>query len=528
MLSCCSVFSSKADTITKGTLDYASGSNALRSSKDPSAPEIRCTPLSVSSLTATPTRHCDSAEVRNPSKCSIQGLMGTVGLNVKDDFVESVAPHKNEEISRWPLALGADALLPEISGHTSPSGKGVEKGCERASTEVVAPESAKEPSLGRTETPAEAVAPESAKEPSPGRAETTAEELDKVESSTTCSRCFAVPLDAFETEQMDTKIWSEDVFGTILHKPSNIRVSPEHGIKINGVVYELSPDDIDMPKDSVLGSGAGGVVQVGWHRPTGRQVAVKTIRVGADVTKKTQMLNEIMGLSQAAGCPYLIQWYAGFADASSGDVRVALEYMDLGSFADLRSRLAERQAPSEQVTCIAAQITRGLEHLQERKMLHRDVKPENILHNRRGCVKLTDFGISKTLVGQGDVGATFVGTAIYMAPERACGFDYCYSSDVWSAGLVVYELAMGRYPFPKASFIELYECLCEGPEPRLDAAIFPKTICDFVARCLTKCPDSRPDAVALRHHPAVVDLTDFQIDAFAAWLRELSLEKKPL
>merc|ERR1719343_416807 len=128
--------------------------------------------------------------------------------------------------------------------------------------------------------------------------------------------------------------------------------------------------------------------------------------------------------------------------------------MDRGSLADLRRRLEGAGMPEDHIACVAAQIVRGLQHLQTRKLLHRDVKPENILHNADGQVKLTDFGISKDLNSTVGVAATFVGTASYMAPERALGKDYSYQSDIWSAGMVVYELATGRYPFATTNFME--------------------------------------------------------------------------
>merc|ERR1712238_14019 len=99
----------------------------------------------------------------------------------------------------------------------------------------------------------------------------------------------------------------------------------------------------------------------------------------------------------------------------------------------------------------------------------------NVLHNSSGEVKLTDFGISKDLDSMG-LAQTFVGTAFYMAPERTCGKDYSFVSDVWSAGMVVYELCTGRYPFTTKVFLDLYDCLNNQPEPRLSSD-FPPPLC---------------------------------------------------
>jgi len=307
----------------------------------------------------------------------------------------------------------------------------------------------------------------------------------------------------------------------LCHRPTGTRVSPERGIHVDGVSYTLCPADIDLPRDSILGAGSGGVVQVGVHKPSGMRVAVKTLRVGGDEEKRELMLKEIKGLAQSEGCPYLIQLYGGFADRAAGCVRVAVEYMDLGSLADLRRRLDGRGLPAGHVGCVAAQVMSGLHFLQLRKVLHRDVKPENILHNRTGQVKLTDFGISKVLGSAAGVGVTFVGTATYMAPERACGEDYGFASDIWSAGMVIYELATGRHPLAAASFPELLEALTESPVPRLEEGGFPSDLRDFVACCLTRDAARRPDAAALVGHVVVAGLNTEHVALFAAFLADL-------
>lgn len=322
-----------------------------------------------------------------------------------------------------------------------------------------------------------------------------------------------------DTQPQNTREWSEDYFGTMVHKPTGIRVSPEKGIHVDGVDYRLSAEDVEVLDGRLLGSGASGVVHEGRLKATGAPVAVKTLKAGADSETREQLLKEIRGLVQAEGCPYLIQWFSGWVDLSTGSVNVVVEFMDRGSLADLRRRANGQKVPAERVACIAAQVIRGLHFLQLRGLLHRDVKPENILHSQDGRVKLTDFGISKELSATMNVGTTFVGTATYMAPERASGGAYSYESDIWSAGLVIYELAAGRYPFCAASFPELFEALCEGPEPRLEASTCAlPALRELVSRCLTRDQTKRPDAMALRSQALVANFAEADLAAFAAWL----------
>jgi len=323
-----------------------------------------------------------------------------------------------------------------------------------------------------------------------------------------------------DTDQTVSMTWCFDEDGTLRHNPSGMQVSPDRGVEVDGNVYRLDPRDIEMDQDGMLGSGSCGIVEAGIHKPTGMRVAVKTVKID-NRAKREQMLHEIKGLIQAAGCPYLVQWYAGFVAKETGLVKVVVECMDRGSFVDLRRRLDGQGVPALHLICISAQMTRGLHHLQTRRLLHRDVKPENVLHNAAGQVKLTDFGISRDLDSTVGVAATFVGTASYMSPERANGKDYSYRSDVWSAGMVVYVLATTRYPFATKNFLDLYQCLCVEPEPRLDCFEFPSALCDFVAQCLTRDEIQRPDAEMLLNHEVVYGLCEAHIMELANFLSTL-------
>lgn len=329
-------------------------------------------------------------------------------------------------------------------------------------------------------------------------------------------------IDEVDTEASVCGTWSIDpASGTMRHIPTGMRVSSDSGITFEGHEYRLSPEDIEQDTSSHLGAGACGVVQKGIIKKTGQAVAIKTIKVD-NKGKREQLLNEIRGLVQAEGCPFLVQWFAGFASKRTSSVHVVLEFMDLGSLADLKKRLRGTGVPPVHLSCIAAQVMLGLNHLHDRKLLHRDIKPENILHNRLGQVKLTDFGIAKDLDTTLQMALTFVGTVTYMSPERCLGQEYFLASDIWSVGVVIYELATGKYPFADIStFPVLMEYLCEKPEPRLDPGLYPPQLCEFVALCLTRDVARRPDTPSLVHHEFVTRDVGPQED-FAAFLGTLS------
>jgi len=154
---------------------------------------------------------------------------------------------------------------------------------------------------------------------------------------------------------------------------------------------------------------------------------------------------------------------------------------------------------------ITEAILGGLVYLYEtHRIMHRDIKPSNVLVNSRGQIKLCDFGVAGETVNS--IADTFVGTSTYMAPERIQGGQYTVRSDVWSVGLTVMELAVGRFPFDtgdssagdRASagpmgILDLLQQIVHEPAPKLPKSdAFPPILHEFVAKCLLKKPEERP------------------------------------
>jgi serine/threonine protein kinase len=166
----------------------------------------------------------------------------------------------------------------------------------------------------------------------------------------------------------------------------------------------------------------------------------------------------------------------------------------------------------------------GLLYLHKKHQIHRDLKPGNVLINLEGSVKLTDFGISKTLENSTQFCNSFVGTKNYMSPERILGNDYSYSSDVWSLGLIVYELATGQFPYVFSKYyIEHVDCILNQPDPILpNEGIFSNELHDFITKCLRKDPKERDSVHDLLQHAWII--RDIQQDdeySVKIWLKEL-------
>ncbi len=150
---------------------------------------------------------------------------------------------------------------------------------------------------------------------------------------------------------------------------------------------------------------------------------------------------------------------------------------------------------------IAEATLGGLTYLYiKHHIMHRDIKPSNVLVNSKGNIKLCDFGVSGELVNS--VADTFVGTSTYMAPERIQGEKYTVKSDVWSFGLTIMELAIGKFPFESehlsedgapAGILDLLQQIVHEPAPKLPKSdAFPQILEDMIQKCLLKNPNERP------------------------------------
>lgn len=301
--------------------------------------------------------------------------------------------------------------------------------------------------------------------------------------------------------------WKYTRSGTMEHT-SGLRVSPDQGISFEGENFKITVNEIDF-EDKDLGTGMCGTVKRGRIKKNDRPVAIKTMRV-TDGGDGDMLLNEVKALKIATGCPYLVQWVAGFVSRKTGAVMLVLELMDGGSLRSVMERLGENHGvQSSEHASIAWQAMNGLAFLHDKKVIHRDIKPANMLLNLTGEVKLTDFGISCQLDGSGRA-SNRAATRIYMAPERYMEASCSLPSDIWSMGLVCYELATGRHPFSnRLTDFELMNLLSDEEEPRLpEADDHDASLRDLVARCLTRDVARRAKVGELLKHEFLASVAE--------------------
>ena len=172
---------------------------------------------------------------------------------------------------------------------------------------------------------------------------------------------------------------------------------------------------------------------------------------------------------------HICKYFGAFTD-QSGTISIAMEFCEGGSLDSIYKEVKKLGGRTGEKVLgkVAEGVLNGLTYLHGHRIIHRDIKPSNILLCRNGQVKLCDFGVSGEFGTKGDAN-TFIGTSYYMAPERITGQSYTITSDVWSLGVTLLEVAQHRFPFPadgtemqpRAGLIDLLTYIVRQPIPQL-------------------------------------------------------------
>jgi len=281
-------------------------------------------------------------------------------------------------------------------------------------------------------------------------------------------------------------------------------------------------------------------------------LARKLVHVEVKPSVRNQILKELEVLHKC-NSPYIVGFYGAFTN--NNDISICMEFMD-GLSLDIVLQTVGR-VEEKWVGRIAVAVLKGLNYLKsEFNILHRDVKPSNILVNSQGEIKLCDFGVSGMLIDS--MANSFVGTRSYMAPERLTGARYSIQSDVWSFGLSLVELVIGRFPIPPPTrreltkifnvqpqeiqmedgnasdangeetspktmaIFELLDYIVNKPPPTLPRKVLTDEFVNFVGKCLKKNLNERANQTILmsdpffKKHEALEDPTEF-----AEWVQSV-------
>uniref|UniRef100_A0A665TKY9 mitogen-activated protein kinase kinase n=1 Tax=Echeneis naucrates TaxID=173247 RepID=A0A665TKY9_ECHNA len=238
--------------------------------------------------------------------------------------------------------------------------------------------------------------------------------------------------------------------------------------------FVVKADDLEQIAE--LGRGAYGVVDKMKHVPSGVIMAVKRIRATVNTLEQKRLLMDLDISMRTVDCFYTVTFYGALF--REGDVWICMELMDT-SLDKFYKKVIDKgkTIPEDILGKITVAIVKALEHLHSNlSVIHRDVKPSNVLINTQGQVKMCDFGISGHLVDS--VAKTMdAGCKPYMAPERINPDlnqkGYSVKSDIWSLGITMIELAILKFPYDSwgTPFQQLKQVVDE-PSPQLPADRF--------------------------------------------------------
>ncbi|CAE8594803.1 unnamed protein product, partial [Polarella glacialis] len=234
----------------------------------------------------------------------------------------------------------------------------------------------------------------------------------------------------------------------------------------------------------------------GRRKFTGQIVALKFISKRGKAEKDQENLRLEIGILQLLDHPNIIRLLDSFETATDFVVVTEFAYGELFEiFQD------DKCLPEEEVRNIARQLTNALHYLHSRNIIHRDMKPQNVLVGSNDAVKLCDFGFARVMSSHTTVLTSIKGTPLYMAPELVQERPYDCSADLWSLGVICYELFVGQPPFYTNSLISLIHLIVENPVTYPDN--MSPDFRSFLQGLLHKNPKQRIGWPDLLHHPFI-------------------------
>ncbi|XP_026218990.1 TRAF2 and NCK interacting kinase b isoform X3 [Anabas testudineus] len=298
-------------------------------------------------------------------------------------------------------------------------------------------------------------------------------------------------------------------------------VSTERTMASDSPARSLDEIDLSALRDpagifelvELVGNGTYGQVYKGRHVKTGQLAAIKVMDVTGD--EEEEIKAEINMLKKYSHHRNIATYYGAFIKKNppgmDDQLWLVMEFCGAGSVTDLIKNTKGNSLKEEWIAYICREILRGLTHLHQHKVIHRDIKGQNVLLTENAEVKLVDFGVSAQLdrtVGRRN---TFIGTPYWMAPEViACDENpeatYDFKSDLWSLGITAIEMAEGAPPLCDMHPMRALFLIPRNPAPRLKSKKWSKKFQSFIESCLVKSHSQRPSTEQLLKHPFIRDL----------------------
>ncbi|XP_076625822.1 serine/threonine-protein kinase Nek5 [Colletes latitarsis] len=271
-------------------------------------------------------------------------------------------------------------------------------------------------------------------------------------------------------------------------------------------LWKISMHINDYVFEALLGRGTFGSVYIVRRKRDSKPFVVKeqVLNNTINALPFKNILEEIECLHTLRH-PNIVAYYGAWMENNRSYI-----LMEFATRCTLKDLLEKRQEPlkEDDALYLFSQVVLGVRHIHFKKILHRDLKPENIMltGNYGNIVKIGDFGVSKNFQDSKDPSITCrAGSFYYMAPEMLKGQSYDFKCDVWSMGVILYEMVTKRLPFPGTTLPEIMEMTCnEQPRP-LRKHTSEATI-NLISKMLRKQPSFRPKTDQLVLCPYLVPL----------------------
>jgi len=286
--------------------------------------------------------------------------------------------------------------------------------------------------------------------------------------------------------------------------------------------YSVNLSDFEVKHH--LGEGSCGQVQEMVHKETQTVMAVKKMRRTQDNLEHKRIITDLKIVMKDHGCPHIVKSYGAFV--TDTDVCICMEPMDtcLDKLLKKMKNTNKKGFPEDVIGKITVAAVDGLHYLKKNyQVIHRDVKPSNILLDKQGHIKICDFGIAGHLVDS-KAKTRNEGCPAYMAPERIEPPDpsnptYDIRADVWSLGITLYQLALGEHPYSETTTqFQLMTIILKDPAPELPLDQgFSEDFIDFVGKCLIKDVKFRPKYEELLEHPFILKYQDVADNVVGDW-----------
>ncbi|KAL3956796.1 hypothetical protein ACCO45_009642 [Purpureocillium lilacinum] len=265
-------------------------------------------------------------------------------------------------------------------------------------------------------------------------------------------------------------------------------------LKRRQVVRHLRASEADPHyKAPKIGQGASGSVYVA-------KIKDGAVGIARDIrTRRGALLIDEIMIMKESRHPNIINFLDAFLLNENRMLWVVMDYMEGGALIDIIDNNPE--ISEAQIATICKETCKGLQHLHAQGIVHRDIKSDNVLLDRRGNVKITDFGFCAKLTERRSKRATMVGTTYWMAPEVVKQNKYGRKIDIWSLGIMAIEMIELQPPYMDEEPLRaLYLIVTNGTPPLRDRRELSPSLRDFLAVCLRVDVEQRATADELLDH----------------------------